>query len=84
LTDFFVTGYNGVGTGEFDVENYLPPGGPAAHVFSSTPGSLTGTVDLSSNVTQFGYTKVTPEPASYAFLLTGLSALTAMRRRRRS
>ncbi|HZT30123.1 MAG TPA: VPLPA-CTERM sorting domain-containing protein [Bryobacteraceae bacterium] len=82
LLEFQATGLNGVSgaNGAFDVESFSSPGGSVASVFSLTTGSTTGTVQLSGNVVQFGYTLV-PEPASCALLLGGLGALAAMRRK---
>jgi hypothetical protein len=82
LADFQIHGFTGVGTGAFDVENFFSlPGGSVASV-NGALGSTTGTVDLSGNITQIGYTLVTPEPASYALVLCGLGALAAFRRRK--
>jgi hypothetical protein len=81
LTDLFVTSYNGVGTGQFDVENYLV--NPlVGEVFSST-GSPTGQVEFSDNVTRIGFTSV-PEPATWTLMLCSLGVLAALRRGRSS
>jgi hypothetical protein len=83
LADFQIHGFTGVGTGAFDVENFFAvPGGGSVATVNGTLGSATGTVDLSGNITQIGYTLVTPEPASYALVLCGLGALAAFRRRK--
>jgi hypothetical protein len=84
LIDSQINGFSEVGTGEFDVESFSPPGGPIADVFSLTPGATTGTVELSDNVTQIGYTLVTPEPASLVLTLFGIGALAMLQRRRPS
>jgi hypothetical protein len=79
LTDLFVTGYNGTGTGEFDVENYLvPAAAKVGELVSFTAGSPTGSVEFSDNVTQFTFTS-TPEPST--FLLFAGATLAAMVRR---
>jgi len=82
LLELHGTGYNGVGTGEFDVENYFSAAGSkVGELVNFTSGSPTGIQDFSDNVTRIGYTLVTPEPDSYALLLCGLGALVVLRRR---
>ncbi|MEO7145876.1 MAG: PEP-CTERM sorting domain-containing protein [Bryobacteraceae bacterium] len=82
LIDSHFNGYTGVGTGQFDVESFNSPGGSVAGVFNLTAGATTGAVQLSGNVVQFGYTLATPEPASWALILTGAAALGLVGRRR--
>jgi hypothetical protein len=81
LLDTEITGYNGVGTGELDVQRYDPPGGVVAGVTPISAGSQTGIVELDGNIVQLGFTVVTPEPASCALMLGGLGVLMAIRRR---
>ena len=83
LADFQIHGFTGVGTGAFDAADFsaVSGGGFVASV-SGALGSATGSVHLSGDITQLGYTLVTPEPASYALVLFGLGALAAFRRRK--
>ncbi len=80
LFDFQVTGYNGVGTGQFDVENFGRTGGAVASV-SGMLGSPTGQVfdsfgNISGNITQFGFTVVTtPEPSTLSYIALALMVL---------
>lgn len=85
LTELHAIGYNGVGTGQFDVENFFTASGsPIGELVNLTTGSPTGNLEFSDSVTQVGFTLVTPEPASYALALCGLGAVAALRRRWRS
>jgi hypothetical protein len=71
LFDFEITGYNGSGTGEFDVQNFGSFGGAVTSV-NGPLGSPTGQVfdsfgHLSGNITQFNYTVVpAPEPSTFS------------------
>jgi hypothetical protein len=82
MTDLIATGYNGVGTGEFDVENYaINP--LVGEVVSMTSGASTGHVEFSDSITRLTFTAV-PEPASWTVMLCSLGMLAAVRRRRNS
>lgn len=80
LMDLSITNFVGI-SGEWDVESFSAPGGSIADVFGPL-GSPTGDFEYGSNITQLTFTAATPEPASYALVLCGLGALSAMRRRR--
>ncbi|HYW42157.1 MAG TPA: hypothetical protein VE959_04830 [Bryobacteraceae bacterium] len=56
LTDMQFTGYQGVGTGQFDVEHYAV--NPVVAEINAAGGSPTGALEFSDNVVQFGYTSV--------------------------
>ena len=80
MTDLLATGYNGVGTGEFDVENYAV--NPlVGEVVSTTSGASTGHVEFSDSITRLTVAAVS-EPASWNLILCGLAVLAAVRRRR--
>jgi hypothetical protein len=87
LFDFQISGYNGVGTGQFDVQNFGPTGGAVASM-SGTLGSPIGHVfdsfgNISGNITQFNFTGVpTPEPSTLFMLVAGAILIIAMRRQK--
>lgn len=86
LMDFFVSGFNDNQQGAFDAVDFsnLPnPYGSVAGIigFANSP---TGDFSASGDITRFGYTLVTPEPASLTLVLSGLGLAARMRRRRRT
>jgi hypothetical protein len=82
LIEMHGTGYNGVGTGQFDVENYFSAAGSkVGELVNFVAGSPTGHLEFSDNVTQIRYTLVTPEPGSYSLLLCAVGGLVVLGKR---
>lgn len=72
--------YNGVGAGQFDVQNYFV--NPLVGELVAIPASATGSLEFSDNVTQLTFTSL-PEPASSALALFGLGTLAVLHQRRK-
>ena len=81
LFDFRFTGMNGV-SGTLDSVAFNPPGGPVAQV-SGPLDATVGGMGLHGEVVQLTV-EATPEPASWALILSGLAAIPAFARRRKS
>ena len=74
------TGYNGVGTGQFDVQNYFSAAGSPIGELTAFPTAATGALEYSDNITRLTFTS-TPEPSVGFMTLCGLGALAAFSRR---
>jgi hypothetical protein len=86
LMDFFVSGFSDNQHGAFDAEDFSQLPTPYGSVASLTglANSATGGFSAGGDITRFGYTLVTPEPASLTLVLSGLGLAARMRRRRRT
>ena len=80
LIETQATGYNGVGTGQFDVQNYAT--NPLVGEVTAFPIAPTGAKEFSDNITQLTFTQV-PEPSSDALAICGLGTLVMLRLRRK-
>jgi hypothetical protein len=83
LMDFIVSGFNDDQHGGFDAEDFSNLPNPFGSVASVTgfANSPTGDFSASGEITRFGYTLVTPEPASLTLVLSGLGLAARLRRR---
>lgn len=80
LIEQVLTGYNGVGSGRFDVQNYPSAIGATVGQISAFLPSPTGVLEYSDNVTRLTFTTV-PEPGSSVLTMFGVGAFVFLRRR---
>ena len=81
LTDFFITGLNGLAGGATDAEDFFDGFGSVASLVGLQGDLVASDFSHGGDITQFRYTAV-PEPATMTLLLTGLGAAGLARRRR--